>query len=74
MRTLFLILIIGITLLTCIFNSSSTISFIFPSDVKYTSSEYGYRELFGKISFHDGTDFPATYKSNIYASMSGTVI
>lgn len=73
-KFLFLIIII-ITFLISIFSSfSSEFSFIFPSDIKYTSSEYGYREIFGKTSFHDGTDFPAPYKSNVYSSMSGTVI
>lgn len=45
-----------------------------PCDTKTITSEYGYRDLFGNINFHDGIDFGAPKGSNIYAILPGTVI
>ena len=57
------------------FMSENKISndFIFPSKTHYITSEYGFRDIFGSISFHDGTDFGAPFLSEVYASNSGVV-
>ncbi len=47
--------------------------YIYPSDITYTSSEFGYRVLFGKNNFHTGTDFPVPRGSKVYATANGTV-
>ncbi len=51
----------------------SKINFIFPTKTKYISSYYGYREIFGSVSFHNGIDFPVPHMTDVYASMDGTI-
>lgn len=53
--------------------STSKINFIFPTKTKNISSYYGYREIFGSISFHNGIDFPLPHMTDVYASMDGTI-
>ncbi|MEG2310931.1 MAG: M23 family metallopeptidase [Clostridia bacterium] len=57
------------------FNKSSIDSnnFIYPSNISYTSSNFGYRELFGKVNYHNGVDFPVPQGSEVYATLSGVV-
>ena len=68
-------LLFQIIISLCKVQSSGTFSsdFIYPSDITYTSSEFGYRILYGKNNFHTGTDFPATQGSKVYATESGTI-
>ncbi len=42
--------------------------------IKYISSGYGWRTLWGSRDFHLGIDIPAANGSNIYAANSGTVV
>lgn len=42
--------------------------------IKYVSSGYGWRTLWGSRDFHLGIDIPAALGSNIYAANSGTVV
>ncbi len=61
-------------LVISITSSSNKISSIcLPTDTKVISSYYGYREIFGNTSFHNGIDFPISPGSNVYAFCSGTV-
>lgn len=53
-------------------NNDTSNSYLYPSTVTYTSSTFGYRNLFG-MSFHDGIDFPAPQGSKIYATKDGFV-
>lgn len=56
------------------FNSNYDLdSFISPVTSTYISSYYGYREIFGSISFHNGIDFPLVHLSEVRASQSGIV-
>ncbi len=59
-----------------IFTSSSTSKnlFYFPTKFTYITSEFGYRDLYGVINFHDGIDFGAPINSDIYPFYNGTVI
>lgn len=67
---------IFIFLFTMLFSSNKnpTNSFLYPTNARYISSYYGYREIFGSISFHNGIDFPLVCGSNVYSSLSGTII
>lgn len=44
-----------------------------PIDVSYISSYFGYREIYEKINFHDGIDYPACENTKVYATKSGVV-
>ena len=55
-------------------NNITSTSFIYPTKYTDISSYFGYRELFGKTNYHDGTDFLAPQGSEIYAINSGVVI
>ena len=54
-------------------SSSSYNTFIYPTKYTDISSYFGYRELFGKTNYHDGTDFLAPQGSEIYAINSGII-
>lgn len=54
-------------------NSINPTEYIYPSDTTIISSEYGYRDLFGKTNFHNGIDFPMPRGSNVYAIANGIV-
>jgi len=47
--------------------------YYFPTDYLVITSEYGYRELWGNLNFHNGTDFGAPEGSNVYSISSGFV-
>lgn len=38
------------------------------------SSNFGYRELWGKSNFHNGIDFPISQGSPVYSTAQGTII
>ena len=71
------VIFLFIFLLFISFNSNSNLysnnSFYFPTDYLAITSEYGYRELWGKQNFHNGTDFGAPEGSNVYSISSGAV-
>lgn len=71
------ILVFSSILISFIFSSSNSNidlqDYIYPTDISYISSYYGYRVLFDKQNFHNGIDFPATENSKIYATKSGTI-
>ncbi len=56
-------------------NYIKTLNFTFSYPTEYTdiSSFFGYRELYGVSSYHNGVDFLAPLGSNIYACESGFV-
>ena len=71
---IFLSIFIFILSLFSSFNSTDLDdSFSYPSKTRYITSNYGYRQLFGKSDFHNGTDFGANEGSYIYAISSGVV-
>lgn len=70
--------IIFLSIFSFLYNNNSNIYnneyYIKPIETNYISSYFGYRDLNGKINFHDGIDFPAIPNTNVYSTMSGIVI
>lgn len=60
-------------LITFMYKDNNFSNFTFPSKTKYITSNYGFRDIFGSISFHDGTDFGAPYISEVYAAANGVI-
>ena len=67
-----LILFLSFSSVLFSFNSSNSDLMIYPTTITYTSSEFGYRELFN-MTFHDGIDFPVPKGTPVYATLSGIV-
>ena len=67
------IIIFSLNLSNSVSSKKQSIGFIYPTSTTNTSSEFGYRELFGKTNFHDGIDFPMPQGSEVYATSSGIV-
>jgi len=53
-----------------------TLPTLYPVNVPYTSSSYGWRRdpIFGKRAFHEGIDFSAAHGESIYATAGGIVV
>ena len=53
-----------------------TLPSLYPVDVPYTSSSYGWRmdPILGKRAFHEGIDFSAAHGEPIYATAGGIVM
>ena len=73
----FLFLVLSI--FSCFFSSKNSFSFnsngyIYPTTTKYVSSYFGNREIFGKMNFHSGIDFPVPEESPVYSTSNGIVI
>ena len=60
-------------LVTFMYNVNNSLDFIFPSKTAYITSDYGFRDIFGSVSFHDGTDFGAPFMSEVYAASNGVI-
>ena len=52
-----------------------TLPSLYPVDVPYSSSSYGWRmdPILGKRAFHEGIDFSASHSEPIYATAGGIV-
>lgn len=75
-KNFYLFFIFFISLFSFLFStsySSKTNYYSKPINTNYISSYFGYRELNGKINFHDGIDYPATENTLVYATKSGIV-
>lgn len=72
--SIFIIIIIQL-FFSLFLNKSSkfTNEYIYPTDTTYISSNFGYRDLFGKTSFHSGIDFPMPQGSKVYATNDGII-
>lgn len=78
---LFYIIFIFVSVILFIFfpdNFSNTYNdndFLLPTylDTYHLSSEFGYREIYGKVNYHNGIDFPVPENAPVYATMSGIV-
>lgn len=63
---------IFIIFFSCIFSYDNN-SYYFPSDYLTITSNYGYRQLWKNLNFHNGTDFGAPQNTNVYSISSGVV-
>lgn len=61
-----------ISLLFIHYNNTNE-KFFYPTDYIDISSEYGNRNIFGDIYFHNGIDFLAPQNSKVYACYNGIV-
>ncbi len=70
----FLVFFISIYILIHSSNiSSNNPIYNYPCKTKYITSYYGYRELYGKLNFHNGVDFGEAQNNNVYSISSGIV-
>lgn len=70
-KLLVVIIIIFLSLFS--YNNLSD-KFKYPTEYTTISSEYGNRNIFGSIYFHNGIDFLAPQTSKVYATFSGIVV
>ena len=68
----FIFLFIFLSFFSCIFSYDNNL-YYYPTDYLIVTSHYGYRELWGNLKFHNGTDFGAPQNSYVYSISSGIV-
>ena len=49
-------------------------TYTYPCKATYITSNYGYRELYGKQNFHNGIDFGEFQNNYVYAIASGVIL
>ena len=49
-------------------------TYTYPCKTTYITSNYGYRELYGKQNFHNGIDFGESQNNYVYSIASGVII
>lgn len=54
-------------------NKSTNMGYIYPTYEHNISSYFGYRNIFGSRSFHNGIDFPVPQGTPVYSTQTGIV-
>lgn len=70
---LFIFIFVLLFYSNCNFDSDDELFLPTTLDTLHLSSEFGYREIYGNINFHNGIDFPVPENTPIYAASSGVV-